>query len=66
MLSLFNAARSNPRTTLAGLASFFAFIGGLFGTMHTGQTWPLVAGVVCSKLADMIRDALAADAKEAA
>lgn len=55
---------ANPRTTLAGVASFLAVLGGMLGTYQTGRTWPMVAGVVCAKLADLIHAALAADAKE--
>lgn len=42
-MQIFVAARSNPRTTLAGLASLFAMVGGILGTMQTGQTWALAA-----------------------
>lgn len=60
------SARANPRTTLAGIASALAMLGGILGTLQTGQTWPIVAGVICSKLADVITSALAADSKGAA
>ena len=66
IFSIFSIAKSNPRTTIAGVAGLLSMLAGMLATYQGGALWLSLFGLALRGACDALGHALAADAAKGA